>query len=112
VLLAVLLSCLIGLAGSAFIANTARATVTAYLGVAAMFLLPLLVWLVAGQQLSERAAAHLAFLSPLVMALNELPGGSESLRDLYSLHLWVIGGACAAMLTGSWIRVNALLRQG
>jgi hypothetical protein len=112
VMLAVLFCCLVGLASSSFIANTARATVTAYLVVAGLFVLPLFAWLAAGEQLSYRAAAHLAFLSPLVMALNELPGGWDAVRDLYALHLWTIGGACAAMLAVSWVRLNVLLRQG
>jgi ABC-type transport system involved in multi-copper enzyme maturation permease subunit len=112
VLLAVLLCCLVGLICSSFIANVARATVTAYLIVAAVFVLPLLAWLAAGNQLSERAAAHVAYVSPLVVALNELPGGWEAVRDLYTMHLWTIGGACVVMLVVSWVRLNVLLRQG
>jgi ABC-type transport system involved in multi-copper enzyme maturation permease subunit len=112
VLLATLFCCLVGLTCSAFVANTARATVTAYLIVAAVFILPLFAWLAAGEQLSPRAAAYLACLSPLVVALNELPGGWEPVRDLYALHLWAIGGACAAMLFVSWVGLNRLLRQG
>jgi ABC-type transport system involved in multi-copper enzyme maturation permease subunit len=112
VLLAVLFCCLVGLTCSTFIANTARATVTAYLIVAAVFVLPLLAWLTAGEQLSHRAAAAIAFVSPLVVALNELPGGWDAVRDLYAAHLWTIGGACAAMLAVSWVRLNVLLRQG
>jgi len=45
-------------------------------------------------------------------ALNELPGGWEPVRDLYGAHLCVMGGVCAAMLTASWVRLKALLRQG
>ena len=85
---------------------------SACLLVAAIFVLPLFAWLTAGQQLSDRVAAHLAFISPLVVALNELPGGWDPLRDLYALHLWTTGGACVAMLAVSWVRLNALLRQG
>ena len=112
VLLAVLLCCLVGLTCSAFASNVARATVTAYLIVAALFVLPLLAWLSAGHQLSEQAAAYLAFLSPLVVGLNELPGGWEPVRDLYVAHLGAMGVACAAMLACSWVRLNVLLRQG
>jgi hypothetical protein len=108
----VLLCCLVGLTCSSFIANVARATVTAYLIVAAVFVLPLLAWLAAGHQLSDRAAASVAYLSPLVVALNELPGGWDAVRDLYGMHLWTIGGACAAMLVISWVRLKVLLRQG
>ena len=112
VLLAVLFCCLVGLTCSSFIANVARATVTAYLIVAAIFVLPLLAWLAAGAQLSDRAAAHIAYLSPLVVALNELPGGWETVRDLYAAHLWTIAAACVAMLVVAWVRLNVLLRQG
>src|SRR5205814_5543213 len=112
VLPAVLFCCLVGLTCSSFFSNTARATVAASLFVAAIFLLPLFAWLAAGQQLSDRAAAMIAFVSPLVVALNELPGGWEPVRDLYAIHLWTIGGACVAMLLVSWIRLNFLLRQG
>ena len=112
VLLAVLFCCLVGLACSCFITNTARATVTAYLIVAGVFVLPLFAWLTAGEQLSQRAAAHLAFISPLVVALNELPGGWDAVRELYAAHLWTIAGACAALLALSWVRLNVLLRQG
>jgi ABC-type Na+ efflux pump permease subunit len=112
VLLAVLFCCLVGLTCSSFIANVARATVTAYLVVAAVFVLPLLAWFAAGNQLAERAAAGIAYVSPLVVALNELPGGWDAVRDHYTLHLWTIGGACAAMLGIAWVRLNVLLRQG
>jgi ABC-type transport system involved in multi-copper enzyme maturation permease subunit len=112
VLLAVLMCCMIGLAFSCFIANTARATVAASLTVAAIFVLPLFAWLSAGEQISPGVAAHVAFLSPIVVALNTLPGGWEPVRDLYSLHLWTIGVVCVAMLIVSWVRLNVLLRQG
>jgi ABC-type transport system involved in multi-copper enzyme maturation permease subunit len=112
VLVAVLFCCLVGLTCSSFIADTARATVTAYLIVAGVVVLPLFAWLAAREQLSHRAAALLAFLSPLVVALNELPGGWEPARDLYAAHLCVMGGACVAMLAASWVRLNVLLRQG
>jgi len=112
VLLAVVFCCLVGMTCSSFIGNTARATVTAYLVVAAVVVLPLLAWLAAGEQLSARAAAWIAYLSPLVVALNELPGGWEPVRRLYALHLWTMGGACVALLVVSWVRLNVLLRQG
>jgi ABC-type transport system involved in cytochrome c biogenesis permease component len=112
VLMATLMCCLVGLTCSAFIANTARATVTAYLIVAAITIVPLFAWLAAGQQIAEPVAARIAYLSPLVVALNELPGGWDAVRDFYAVHLWTIGAACAAMLVVSWVRLNALLRQG
>jgi hypothetical protein len=86
--------------------------VAAYVTTAAIFLLPTFAWLAAGQQLSERAAGWIAFVSPLVVALNELPGGWEPVRDLYAAHRCVMGGACLAMLAASWVWLNVLLRQG
>jgi ABC-type transport system involved in multi-copper enzyme maturation permease subunit len=112
VVLAVLFCCMVGLTFSSFMNNTARATVGACLTVAAVFVLPLFAWLAAGEQLSDRVAVRLAFLSPLVVALNELPGGWEAMRDLYAWHLWTIGITCAAMLVVSWLRLNVLLRAG
>jgi len=111
-LLAVLFCCMVGLTFSSFMNNTARATVGACLTVAAVFVLPLFAWFAAGDQLSERVAAMLAYVSPLVVALNELPGGWDALRDLYALHLWTMSLACAAMLAVAWVRLNVLLRQG
>ena len=112
VLLAVLFCCMTGLTFSCFMTATARATVGACVAVAAVFILPLFAWFAAGEQLSDRVAAPLAYVSPLVVALNELPNGWEAVHDLYALHLWTIAAACAAMLLVSWIRLNVLLRQG
>jgi ABC-type transport system involved in multi-copper enzyme maturation permease subunit len=112
VLLAVLFCCMVGLTFSSFMASTARATVGACLTVAAVFVLPLFAWFAAGEQLSQRVAAMLGYVSPLVVALNELPGGWDAVRDLYALHLWTMTLACVAMLAVSWMRLNALLRQG
>jgi hypothetical protein len=112
VLLAVLFCCLVGLTCSSFTSNTARATVASYLIVPVVFVLPLFAWFAAGTHLSDAVAARVASVSPLVVALNELPDGWEALRDLYSMHLWIIGLACLAMLIVSWIRLNVLLRQG
>ena len=112
VLLAVLFCCLVGLTCSSFIANTARATVTAYL-------------IVAG---GVRAAAVRVVRGG--RATVRARGGGDRVRQparrraqraarrvgrrarLYALHLWTIGGACAAMLVVSWVRLNVLLRQG
>jgi ABC-type transport system involved in multi-copper enzyme maturation permease subunit len=112
VLLAVLFCCLVGLTCSSFTNNTARATVTSYLIVPAVFVLPLFAWFAAGTHLSERVAAYISSISPLVVALNELPDGWEALRDLYPLHLSIMSAACAAMLVVSWVRLNVLLRLG
>jgi ABC-type Na+ efflux pump permease subunit len=112
VLLAAVFCCLVGLICSALMTATARATVASYLIVASWFLLPMFAWMTAGEQLSARAAAWIGCLSPLVVALNELPGGSDATRDLYSTHLSVMGLACAVMLAASWVRLNVLLRQG
>jgi hypothetical protein len=112
VLLATLFCCLVGLTCSAFIASTARGDgqrVPDRRG----RVRPAAVRVAGGgEQLAPRAAAYLAYVSPLVVALNELPGGWEPVRDHYALHLWTIGAACAAMLAVAWVRLNVLLRQG
>lgn len=119
VLLAVLFCCILGMTCSTFIRQTARASVTAYLIAAAITVLPFLAWWAAGQQLSNSAAAAIAFISPLVMAMNQLPLPSGANVDvasriahLYPLHLWVIGGLCVAMIIAARIRISYLLRHG
>ncbi len=119
VLLAVLFCCTLGITCSSFISRTARATVTAYLIAAAITVLPLLAWFAAGQQLSASAGAAIAFISPLVMAMTQLPlpGGANAdvaarIAHLYPAHLWLMGGLCLVMIIASRIRLSYLLRHG
>lgn len=112
VALAVVFCCTLGLACSTFILNTARATVTAYLITAAVFVLPLFGWWAAGQQLAAGVAKWIAFVSPLVIALNVLPSSDVQIEAMYVPHLWLMGGLCVLMLLLARGRLSQLLRQG
>lgn len=110
--MAVLFCCTLGLACSSFVPRTAQATVTAYLITAALFVLPLLAWWAAGDLISVAAGTRLAFVSPLVMALNVLPGSSPGVEALYGRHLWVMGALCLLLAIAARARLAILLRQG
>jgi ABC-type transport system involved in multi-copper enzyme maturation permease subunit len=112
VLMAVALCLSTGLACSTLFRNSARATVAAYLIVSAIFVLPMLAWFAAGSQLDERLARWFAMPSPLVMALNLLPGGSQFIADLWRLHLIVIGSISLLMLIIARVRLSYLLKRG
>jgi ABC-type transport system involved in multi-copper enzyme maturation permease subunit len=119
VLLAVVFCCTLGILCSSFVIQTARATVSAYLLTAALFVLPLFGWWAAGEQLSIRVGVHIAFVSPLVMAINLLPApagkGAEvsaQIAQLYLPHLYIMGGLCVAMILIARARLSYLLRQG
>ncbi len=110
--LAVVFCCTLGLAASTFFAATARATVTAYLVAAALFVLPVFGWFAAGSQLTVDVAKWIAFVSPLVMALAQLPGADPSIQAMYVPHLWLMGGLCVALALLAWMRLAHLLRRG
>ena len=112
VAMAVLFCCTLGLTCSSFVPRTAQATVAAYLITAAVFVLPLLAWWAAGDQISVAAGTRLAFVSPLVMALNVLPGASPRVAALYGPHLWLMGGACVVMAIAARARLAVLLKRG
>ena len=112
VAMAVLFCCTLGLTCSTFVPRTAPATVAAYLVTAAVFVLPLLAWWAAGDQLSEAAGTRIAFVSPLVMALNVLPDASPRVAALYNTHLWLMAALCVAMALIARARLAILLRRG
>ncbi len=110
--LAVALCCTTGLLCSTFMTNTARATISNYLIIAAVVVLPLLAWFAAGTHLDLRLATWLALPSPLVMALNLLPDGSPEIARLWPQHLMFTGGLCLLMLVVARLRLGLLLRKG
>ncbi len=112
VLLSAFLCCTVGLAASSFFNNTARATVTAYLVCAGLFVLPLLPYFAAGNQLGENLAAKLSMISPLVMGMSLMPTGSRAVQELWQAHLIGIGALCIIMLVAARIRLAMLLKQG
>ena len=113
VIMTVLVFSVLGLMCSAFLGNTARATVTAYLIAASLVVVPALVWW-AGEAglISTRACRWVAYLSPLVMSMNLLPDSSSMIYSLRETHLWTMAGLCLVMLLLSRARLNALLKQG
>ena len=106
------LCCTTGLACSAFAANTARATVSNYLIIAAIVVLPMLAWLAGGTYLDMRWASWLAMPSPLVMALSLLPDGSPLVAQLWPQHLIFTGALCVVMLVVARTRLQVLIREG
>jgi ABC-type transport system involved in multi-copper enzyme maturation permease subunit len=110
--MAVLFCCTLGLACSCFVPRTAQATVAAYLVTAALFVLPLLAWWASGDLISTAAGTRIAFVSPLVMALNVLPGAGQEVASWYGRHLWVMGGLCVLLAVAARARLAVLLRQG
>jgi ABC-type transport system involved in multi-copper enzyme maturation permease subunit len=114
VVLASAFCCTLGLLCSTLFANTARATVMAYLAAAAVFVLPMIAWFASGVVLSEKVAAHIGFVSPLVVAVNVLPEGWAAIDQygLYHRHLYLIGGLTLLMLIAAWLRLATLMRKG
>ncbi len=114
VVLAAAFCCTLGLMASTLFSSTARATVTAYVITAALFVLPMIAWFASGVVLAPKVAAHLAFLSPGVVAVNVLPNGWGAIAEygLYELHLYLIGALTLLMLIIAWLRLAALMRMG
>ena len=105
-------TCAIGLMCSSITANSARATVIAYVIVSALLLLPMLPWLASGESLDPAIARWLAMPSPLVMSLNLLPSGSPAMRQLYEEHILVIAALGLAALIAARVRLSVLLHRG
>jgi len=118
VIIAVTFCCTLGLTCSAFVTNTARATVSAYVITGALFVVPMLAWWAGGNQLDARLAAWLAMPSPLVMAINLVQSGAsatpmtQEILGYWSTHLWLMLGLCLSMLVVARLRLTALMRQG
>lgn len=111
IVLSVAVCCAIGIACSAFCANTARATVAAYLITAAIFVLPAAGWW--AQEAGVLPGGHwIAFVSPLVTALNLLPSSNEAIFSLRNHHLVVMGGLFLVTLIIARVRLGVLLHKG
>lgn len=108
----VVFCCTLGLCCSSFVNNTARATVIAYLITVAFFVVPALAWWAASTTLNPYTAALLAVPSPIMIALNLLPGGSPLIQAHWSTHLWLMASICVLMLIVSRVRLTAMIRQG
>lgn len=114
VVLAAVLCCNLGLMCSTLFASTARATVTAYVVTAALFVLPMIAWSISGVVLSEPVAAHIAMVSPVVIAANLLRDAWPAVAEyrLYEKHLYLVGGLSLAALIVAWLRLAVLMRRG
>ena len=93
-LLSILMCSTIAMAASSLSASSARATVTSYLIVAAIMIVPLIAWWLSGILLAPRVAAWIAMVSPMSIALDLRPAlaGHPLTRDLFNYHLVTIGG--------------------
>jgi len=111
VVLAVALCCAIGIVCSAFVANTARATVAAYVVVTVLFVIPAAGWWAMQAEVLP-SGYKLAFISPLVLGLNLLPDSPIQIFELWPQHLMVIGGLFVLALIVARIRLAVLLRRG
>ncbi|HEY0008407.1 MAG TPA: hypothetical protein VGB55_06770 [Tepidisphaeraceae bacterium] len=111
---ALLLCSTVGLTASAFNNSSARATVVAYLIVAAIFVLPMIAWWTSGTLLSPALAAPIAMVSPLAIALDMRPilPDLPLTRDWFVPHLITIGSICAIGLLAAALRLRQLMRQG
>ncbi len=113
-LLTILMCSTIAMAASSLSASSARATVSSYLVVAAIVIVPLIAWWLSGILLAPRIAAWIAMVSPLSIALDLRPAivGQPLTRDLFNVHLMTIGGICLVSLLIARIRLRQLMRQG
>jgi ABC-type transport system involved in multi-copper enzyme maturation permease subunit len=116
---AVVLCCTIGLTCSTLAGNTARATVSAYLVTAALFVLPLLGVFASTSVLNVHLARWLAVPSPLVMGLasfgdptQDIGGIWPEINRLWADHLLFTAGLCIALLIVARVRLSILLRRG
>ncbi len=110
--MSVALCCTAGLCCSAFVSSTARSTVINYFLVATVVVMPMVAWFASGTILEPRLAAWLAMPSPLVIALNQLPGGSPDLAELWRAHLIFTGVLVVGLLIVARFRLTQLLRKG
>ena len=113
-LLCVLMCGTIALACSAFSPSSARATVSAYLIVAILVIVPMIAWWLSGVLLTPDVARWIAMISPLAIALDQRPSlpGLPLTSDLYFVHLYTIAGICVASLLTARVRLAQLMRQG
>ena len=103
----------VAMASSALSPSSARATVVAYLIVAVLLIVPMLAWWLAGPLLAAPLAAKIAMISPLAIALDARPGVAMPLtRDLFNVHLIVIGAISLLALIVARVRLWQLMRQG
>jgi ABC-type transport system involved in multi-copper enzyme maturation permease subunit len=102
----------IGTACSSWSANSARATIVAYLIVVALLVVPLFAGLQSSLRLSPQAARWLGSISPLVVVLNLLPSGDANIAALLSWHVQLMIGICIVAFVIARLRLTQLTRSG
>jgi hypothetical protein len=117
--MAVVLCCTIGLTCSTLAANTARATVAAYLIAAGLFMLPLLALWGTSSMLDAHVVCWIALPSPLVAGLAVLSDPSQPGNAVWTevdrhwnVHLYFTAGLCVVLLLVARIRLWRLLHRG
>jgi ABC-type transport system involved in multi-copper enzyme maturation permease subunit len=95
---------LLGAAVSSLFRHTAAATAVAYLALLAVCAGPLLFWLGRGAPFGHRAVELVLTVDPVAAALNASGTPGFTRYDLLPANWWVVGGACAALLTFLGVR--------
>ncbi|MEO2092106.1 MAG: ABC transporter, partial [Gemmataceae bacterium] len=92
------LAVLIGAAASSVFRSTAAATAAAYLTLAAVCVVPLLVWLGRDAPFGRPTVQAALTLDPVAAALSAVGMPGFDGYDLLPANWWVIGGVCVALL--------------
>jgi ABC-type transport system involved in multi-copper enzyme maturation permease subunit len=90
---------LLGAAVSSVFRHTAAATAVAYLALLAVCAGPLLFWLGRGAPFGHRTVELVLTVDPVAAALNASGTPGFTRYDLLPANWWVVGGACAGLLT-------------
>ena len=101
---------MVGAAASSVFRTTAVATAVAYATLAAVCIVPLLVWLGRGEPFGYIAVGAALTVSPVAAALSAADAAGFSQFDLLPANWWAMGGACLALLAVLVIRTRNLMR--
>jgi len=121
--LAMALCCVMGLACSVFAGSTPRATVIAYLAVAAIMVIPLLAWWAADagvignsawvQWISMPSALAVGLsLAPTSMAGGTVSSAGSGIAQLRNTHEMFTAGLCLLLLIVARLKMSSLLKHG
>jgi hypothetical protein len=95
---------LLSAAASTLFRSTAAATTASYLGLLAVCVLPLLVWLARGAPFGPAAVTAALSVNPVAAALqaSDTPGFAQ--YELLPANWWIVGSACVALLVFLGVR--------
>jgi ABC-type transport system involved in multi-copper enzyme maturation permease subunit len=104
------LAVLLSAAASTLFRSTAAATTASYLGLLAVCVLPLLVWLARGAPFGPAAVTAALSVNPVAAALqaSDTPGFAQ--YELLPANWWIVGSACVALLVFLGVRTWQLCR--